>query len=726
VVAATEQSGSVISVPPPDTRLSRLLLGPALPSTADRQERLSNPAALAILSSDALSSVAYATEEMVRVLLPAAGIAAFALSVPLSGLVILLLLTLMFSYRQTIRAYPSAGGAYIVTRDNFGLLPAQVAGVALLTDYITSVAVSISAGTAAMYSQFPGLFSYRVPISVVLIWLITLGNLRGVRMTGRLFAAPTYMFLVVVLALLAIGGLRALSGGLHPLPPPPGFVVPPETTAVGMFVLLHAYASGTTALTGVEAISNGVSAFRPLESTNAVKVLTSMGAILAVMFGGITLLAWRVHPIPTEKKTLVSELGDAIFGNGSLGGTGRLALQVTTTAILVLAANTSYSDFPRLASFHANDGFLPRPLKRRGRRLVYSTGIVTLACVSTAIVVVLGADVHRLIPLYAVGVFASFTFSQAGMSVRHWRLREDGWRRGLAINATGAVGSGFALLAVAVAKFTRGAWVVLLLVPVVVKVFLVIHRHYERTDRRLADLDVPDEHLEAILVAGRRHAPATAALRYARTIRSEEVRVASGPTRKLASVLPRPQREGSRVLVVHDACQGGDRNLLSVCRRMRRHLIRRPGVALATVSPHGWDELPDASTRHTVVVVAGDAAGLARRGLALARALAPTEVIAVCVDLDPDHTGQVVATWERSSSDVPLEVLPAPYREPGGPVRAKVQSLHDAGVDLVSVVIAEVVPRWWQRPLYVCDARRVRVAACTLPRTAVVEDPVAL
>jgi amino acid transporter len=724
-VAAIEQSGSVTSVPPPDTRLSRLLLGPALPTSADREERLSNPAALAILSSDALSSVAYATEEMVKVLLPAAGIAAFALSVPLSGLVILLLLTLMFSYRQTIRAYPSAGGAYIVTRDNFGLRPAQVAGVALLTDYITSVSVSISAGAAAMYSQFPGLFAYRVPISVVLIWLITWANLRGVRMTGRIFAAPTYMFLVVVLALLAIGGLRALSGGLHPLPPPPGLVIPPETTAVGLFVLLHAYASGTTALTGVEAISNGVSAFRPPEARNAVKVLTSMGAILAVLFGGITLLAWRAHPIPTAKKTLVSELGDAIFGSGSIGGTGRLALQITTTAILVLAANTSYSDFPRLASFHASDGFLPRPLRRRGRRLVYSTGIVALACVSTAVVVALGADVHRLIPLYAVGVFASFTFSQAGMSVRHWRLREKGWRRGLAINATGAVGSGFALMAVAVAKFTRGAWVVILLVPLAVEVLLSIHRHYERSDRRLADLDAPDQHLDAILVAGQGHAPNDGALRYARAVGPGGVRVVPGSTRELVRMLPRDREEGSRVLVVYGACPGRHRNPFSACGRLRRYLVRRPGVALAAVSPHGWDELPDAP-RHIVVVVAGDAAGLARRGLALARTLAPTEVHAVCVDLDPDRTGQVVATWDQSSFEVPLEVLPAPYREPGGPVRAKVQSLHDAGVDLVSIVIAEVVPRWWQRPLYEFDARRVRVGVHTLPRTTVIEDPVAL
>ncbi|MCU1463034.1 MAG: putative integral rane protein [Acidimicrobiales bacterium] len=700
----------MVDVPPPDTRLTRLLLGPALPTSADRHERLSNPEALAILSSDALSSVAYATEEMVKVLLPVAGIAAFALSVPLSGVVILLLVTLIVSYRQTIRAYPNAGGAYIVTRDNFGLVPAQVAGVALLTDYITSVAVSISAGVAAMYSQFPALFAYRVPISVAFIWLITCGNLRGIRMTGRLFATPTYLFLLAVSALLAVGGLRALTGGLHPLPPPGGIVLPPETTAVGVLVVLHAYASGTTALTGVEAISNGVTAFRPPEASNAVRVLMWMGAILAASFAGITLLAWRVHPIPTAKKTLVSELGGAIFGNGSIGRSGQLALQITTTGILVLAANTSYSDFPRLASFHAGDGYLPRPLRRRGRRLVFSTGILTLAGASTMIVVALGASVHRLIPLYAVGVFASFTFSQAGMSIRHWRRREEHWRRGLAINATGAVGSGFALVVVAVAKFERGAWVVILLVPVVATVFVAIHRHYERTDRRLADLDAPEQRVDAVVVVARRGGATDAARRWAAAVQPGNVALLS--PRRLARRLPDPRHPGDRVLVA------------GAGHRLRRRLARRPGVAFVSLSRPGWEDV--SAARHAVLVVAGETVGLSRRAVALARALAPADLHAAYVELDPERTAAIVDGWHRLGAGVALEVLPSPYREPGGPVAAKVRALHEDGADVVSVVMADVVPRWWQRPLYSSDARVVRAAVASVPRTVVVEDPVPL
>jgi hypothetical protein len=302
------------------------------------------------------------------------------------------------------------------------------------------------------------------------------------------------------------------------------------------------------------------------------------------------------------------------------------------------------------------------------------------------------------------------------MSFRHWRLREAGWRRGLLINAAGAVGSGFALVAVAVAKFDRGAWVVIALVPLAVTVFISVHRHYERTDQRLAALDAPDQRLDSIVVTRRRRPPLSAALRYAEAVRTDSARVVTGSPRQLAHELPGPGRPGGRVLVIDPA---GCRN------RLRRRLARRPGVALAAVSRRGWEDLP-ASIRHAVVVVAPEAAGMARRGMALARALTHEDIHAVHVALEPVRIDQIHDAWDRSGFDVPLEVLPAPYREPGGPVRLKVQSLHDDGADVVSVVIVEIVPRWWQRPLYSSDARRVCAALRTLPRTAVVEDPVAL
>jgi amino acid transporter len=578
-----------------------------------------------------------------------------------------------------------------------------VAGVALLTDYVMTVAVSTSAGTAAMYSQFPSLFAHRIAITIAFVWLIAWVNLRGIRMTGRLFATPTYLFLLSMVALLVVGAIRAAGGGLNALPPPAGVTLPPETTAVGLFVLLHAYASGPT----VEAISNGVSVFRPPEWRNATVVLAWMGAILALTFGGITLLAYRVHPIPTEKTTLVSELGRAVFGTSPLGGDARLGLQVMTTGILVLAANTSFSDFPRLASFHAGDGYLPRTLRRRGRRLVFSTGILTLTGVSTVIVVAAGADVHRLVPLYAVGVFASFTFSQAGMTRRHWRLREEGWRRSLLINAAGTIGSGFALLAVSVAKFGHGAWIVLLVVPLVLGLFIGIHEHYARADQRLESLahTATDDHVRGVVVVRSRNAEVARALHYAASLRVPWVEIVPPRARSVRRVLRSRAAQG-RVLVV-------DANS-----RLRRRLTSIPGIAFVAVNGCA----PPLSERHVVLTVVTEHAGLGRRALALARALRPDDLRAVVVDLDPDQTARIIEAW-RAVDYMPLEVLPAPYREPAGPLRCKVESLQADGFELVSIVISEVHPRWWQRPLHYATARDVRRRLTRVPHVAVVEDP---
>ncbi|HKN49235.1 MAG TPA: APC family permease [Actinomycetota bacterium] len=722
------------AIPPPGGRLRRLLLGRPLPSYAEREERLSKPMALAILSSDALSSVAYATEEMLRVLLPAAGVAAFSLSLPVGGAIIALLLLLTFSYRQTIQAYPSAGGAYIVTRDNFGVLPAQFAGVALLLDYIMTVAVSIAAAVAALYSYFPGLFPYRLPIAVALIWMVTWGNLRGLRATGKLFAAPTYLFLASIGSLVAAGLVAALRGHLHALPPPPGETLR-TTGTVGWLLILHAYASGTTALTGVEAISNGVSVFRPVEWRNARRVLMWMGAILAVSFGSITVLAWKLHPVPTDQKTLVSEVGAALFGHGTAGHLALLILQVATTLILVLAANTSFSDFPRLASFHAGDGYLPRPLRRRGSRLVFSTGILVLATLATTVVLVVGADVHRLIPLYAVGVFASFTFSQAGMTRRHWRLRERGWRRGLAINAAGSAGSGLALVTILVSKFTHGAWAVAIIVPVGVGLFVAIHRHYERADAWLAAPGTGRAIWQRVrvLVATDRHhvALADAAASYARRVASRDEAMERVVGRREARSLLDETGDATLTLLVlphwpvsSGALRGAWRRVAAVPRladeRLRRTALRHDDTTVASLTLERGGRVSERD-RHIAIVVVGRPDGLARRGLAVANALGADEVHALHVEVDPEETTAVLEEWSRSDLGIEPEVIPAPYREPGGPLKARVEELHRGTHAVTSVIAPALALRWWQRLLYANSTRALRKALAGTGTTALIE-----
>jgi amino acid transporter len=687
--------------------------------------------ALAILSSDALSSVASATEEMLRVLIPAVGVAAFGLGLPIGGAIIGLLLLLVFSYRQTIKAYPSAGGAYIVTRDNFGLVPAQVAGVALLLDYIMTVAVSIAAAVAALYSYFPALFSYRLVIAVALIWLVAWGNLRGVRATGRIFAAPTYFFLLAIAALVAAGGVAALRGNLHPMPPPSG--LPVRTMgAVGWMLILHAYASGTTALTGVEAISNGVSVFRPVEWQNARRVLVWMGTILAISFGSITVLAWKLRPLPTERKTMVSEMGAVLFGHGAAGRLGLLLLQIATTLILVLAANTSFSDFPRLASFHAGDGYLPRTLRRRGSRLVFSTGICLLAALATLVIIIVGADVHRLIPLYAVGVFASFTFSQAGMTVRHLRLREPAWRRGFAINAAGCVGSAVALAAILVSKFPEGAWAVTIIVPAGVGLLLAVHRHYERVDAWLSKPDVGAaawRRLRAVVLASPDDvALSEAAGGYVRHLGpdgtpSESATVS--PDVALGIIDQEAEKDVLTLLVLPRWPGQADPRPWEPPARLRRRALRHPNVAVATLRPERGRPIGE-NDRHAAVVLVERPGALARRGLAIAQSLGPDELHALHVRIDEEQTQAVLEQWDHSGLDLPLEVMDAPYREPGGPLCAEIELLRQQGCRLVTVVAPSLLLPWWQRPLYEDRSRALRGALAGTSDTALVECRMAL
>jgi len=451
----------------------RLLLGNPLPSEAYVHQRLNKVKALAVFSSDALSSVAYATEEILLVLVTV-GLAALALSMPIALVITGLLAIVATSYYQTVHGYPSGGGAYIVAHENLGVWPGLIAAAALLIDYVLTVAVSITAGVVAVTSAVPMLFPLRVELGLLAIALITWGNLRGVRESGTLFAVPTYVFLGVFLTLLAVGFIRLLAGSLSPIAPP---TLPMDTAGAApltLFLVLRAFASGCTAMTGVEAISNGVSAFEKPEAENAGKTLIIMAVLLGIMFLGITALARAIQVVPVEYESVVSQIGRAVFGSGPL----YLALQAATALILVLAANTAFAGFPRLTSIMARDGYAPRQLANLGDRLVFSNGIGAVALLAALLIVLFGGRTHSLIPLYAVGVFLSFTLSQAGM-VRHWhKTREGHWRTKAVINGLGAVATGLVLLVVIESKFTHGAWIILVLIPLLVAMFRAVKHHY--------------------------------------------------------------------------------------------------------------------------------------------------------------------------------------------------------------------------------------------------------
>lgn len=526
---------------PPDSiayRLKRKVLGPPLHSEEMEHQRLGKPTALAVFASDNLSSSAYATEEILHVLIPLVGLAAFSLVVPVTIAMLVVLAFLILSYRETIKEYPSAGGAYLVTRDNFGIIPAQVAGASLLTDYILTVAVSSSAGTAALVSAFEDLTPYRVPIAVFFIGLIAYGNLRGVKESGKIFAVPTYFFVLNMLVLLGLGLWKYLAGDLSVIGHAVEGNVPFGSAHEGLFYgaglygVLHAFASGGAAVTGVEAISNGVPAFRKPAWKNARQTLVVMGTGLGIMFLGLSMLAAAIKVAPFEEgtPTVIAQVGEAVYGHGMLGDVLFYALQAGTMLILVMAANTGFADFPRLASFQAGDSFLPRQLTKRGHRLVYSNGVLALAGAAILLTVATGAVVTRLIPLYAIGVFTGFTLSQAGMTRHHLRLKEAGWRKGLVINGVGAVLSAIVTVIIAWTKFPDGAWVILILLPVMVVVLLRLNRQYRQEAVELQH-EVPAAATAPIL---RRHvvlvfvdhldAASARAIQYARTLTPDELR----------------------------------------------------------------------------------------------------------------------------------------------------------------------------------------------------------
>ncbi len=515
----------------------RLLVGPPIASTEEHHTRLGRPVALTVFASDAISSTAYATEEILLVLVPVAGLAALDSLVPISIVVAILLFLVITSYRQTIYAYPSGGGSYVVSRENLGVNPSLVAGSSLLVDYVLTVAVSVSAGIAAITSAFTNLRPYRVELCVAAILLMMLANLRGTKESGRLFAPPVYTYIASLAILVGYGLYRVFVEGIEPMEPnvealremggiPEGD--PMVFAGLTLFILLRGFSSGAVALTGVEAISNGVPAFKKPESHNAATTLVTMGLILGVFFMGISVLASHIEPTVLEPagedyQTLLSIMGEYVYGGKTIL---YYILQFSTFAILILAANTAFADFPRVSSIIASDGFLPRQLANRGDRLVFSNGIGALSLVAIALVVGFGGDTSALIPLYAVGVFTGFTLSQAGMVVHHRNEQEKGWKTKQVTNAVGAVATFIVLLVVVISKFAIGAWIPAVLIPIIVVGFKAIHRHYVHVANSIA---VPEgyrshrrRHTVVVLV-GNVHRGVLDSITYARSLHPDRL-----------------------------------------------------------------------------------------------------------------------------------------------------------------------------------------------------------
>lgn len=738
--------------------LKRLLVGRPIPSRAEIQHRLSKRVALPVFASDALSSSAYATDEILLVLV-AAGAAATQLSIPIAIAVVFVLSVVVVSYQQTVRAYPSGGGAYIVAADNLGEAPALIAASSLLIDYVLTVAVSVAAGVAAIGAAYPAARTHRVVVALAVIALITLANLRGLRESGTLFAIPTYGFLVTMGALVVVGMVKVTSGTYTPLPAPE---IRPEH-GLTLFLVLRAFSSGSTALTGVEAISNAVPAFRPPEARNAAQTLLLLGGLLAFLFLGITFLAnaYQVDPRAIEQgRTVPSQIAGAVYGSGSLPF---LLVQTFTALILFLAANTSYAGFPRLASILAKDRYLPRVLQNRGDKLAFSNGMVVLALAAGALIVNYGAEVHKIIPLYVIGVFASFTLSQSGMLVRWFKVRGPGWRIKALVNGLGATTTLLVLLIVATTKFALGAWQVIVLIPAVAWLLHRVRRHYRYVAEELRiGRGVPRvEANKVVLLASPFPGANLKALSFARAFGPDELHVlafrvpegklralrdrwrdlgiehpieATGPTlddlveyvrglgpsdaAPVTVVIPDPQFPTR----IEQVARG--RLLL----RIKRAFLAEPGVVVISVPFRPTSE-PDpdrlrSPTRLSIVVVVSGVHLATLRALDYARSLRPSELKALTVATDPAESAQLLDDWERWKIDTPLELVDSPYRSLIDPLIREVRLLRPNPQDAVAVVIPEfVVERWWQNLLHGQTALLIKAALLFEPNVIVIDVP---
>jgi amino acid transporter len=721
--------------------LKRVLVGRQMESARLEHTLLPKVLALPVFSSDALSSVAYATEEMM-IALAVAGAAAFSMMLPIAVAVAVVLAIVVTSYRQTVKAYPRGGGSYIVARENLGTIPGLVAAAAILQDYVLTVAVSITAGTVAIISAAPGLAEHRMPIALGLMTIIAVANLRGVREAGTLFALPTYGFVVCVYITLLTGLAQCLDG--CPRAASASADLPVEQ-ALSLFIILKAFSSGATALTGVEAIADGVQAFRRPQSKNAAATLAAMGIISISMFLGITYLARSLDVHIAEQlhgvKSVLAQIGDTVFS----GGVMFYVLQVFTALILVLAANTAYQDFPRLSAILARDGFVPRQFQNRGDRLVFSNGILVLTGLAMLLVWAFDANLNRLIQLYVVGVFTAFTLSQSGMVVRWIRLKEPGWQRAAVINGIGATATGVVLVIVAITKFSGGAWIVISAMPVIVSFFLLVHRHYEAVRRQLSQRmvrfgEVGSNH--TVLVVTAFDLATAEALGYIRSLRPdrfdaiyvgqlprEEAEAAwvamaaeapplTIPTRRdpvdgvidHVRGIPREPQDFVTVVVPE---QFGRRSLLSavlkpVTFRLKLRLLTVPQVVIADVPvlaeegrPVGVDGRSLIPERVVALVFVSSPHDATVRALNYARSLNAHEVRAVYLATEPEEVPEVLEEWATRAIGVQLDVVEAPFRDLGPPLLAEIRRVTGERNTVAAVILPEfLVTRWWHRILH--------------------------
>ena len=711
------------------------LVGRPLGSSELEKTRLPKVIALPIFSSDALSSVAYATEAALGVLLAASAGSAH-LVLPISGAVALLMLIVVASYRQTVQAYPVNGGAYVVARENLGINPALIAGAAILIDYLLTVAVSVSAGVLAVTSALPALHPYRVWLAVACVGLLVLANLRGMRESGPAFALPTYLFVGSLLALFLVAALR-LSLGDHPHATVTG-ALPAGARAVGVFLLLRAFASGCSALTGVEAIANGVSAFEAPQSRNARITLAWLGALACTLFLGVSTLAVWTGARPSERTSVLAQVAKAIFGTSVSGQIAFLVVQASTLAVLCLAANASFQGFPRLTALMAHDRFAPRQFENFGDRLVYSNGVLVLGLLAVTMIVVYQANVSSLIHLYVVGVFCAFTLSQAGM-VRHWwRVHGTSWRRSITINAVGAITTGVVAGVVVWTKFAEGAWMVVLAVPALVLVFRGINRHYGDLRRRLdvaasSIVEATPFETAPLVVVERSDGATRHALWLARKMAhmgDAEV-IAIGP-KAARGLVPGLDADGVRIgriapkrdliKAVRESVwalpHGGSRfvtvilpeqyerprltkALLTRAFLLKLRLLRESGVATCDVS--SLSSLADAALPERVVVrvLVSDARAASLRAAAYADALGFPDAHAVYFASTPEKAQTMSAAWAACGSRLPIEIVPTEYRDITDPVRAYAHQVLDSDPTVaVLYVVPEIVVTGWRRLLH--------------------------
>jgi amino acid transporter len=721
---------------PRDRPLKRAIVGRPMASGELEETLLPKTLALPIFASDPLSSVAYATESALVVLVAASAGAAH-LVFPISIAIAALLAIVVASYRQTVQAYESSGGAYIVAKDNLGTFPSLLGAAALLTDYVLTVAVSIAAGIFAITSLAPSLEAHKVLLSLGCLGVIVLVNLRGIRESGLAFALPTYAFVAAMFALVGVGLVKSLLGQTpHAVVPHP---IASGAGAVTLFVLLRAFSSGSTALTGVEAIANGVNAFRRPHGRNAATTLAILGAIAITLFLGVSYLAVQEHARPSQTASVVSQLARATFPAGSAAGFLYYAVQVTTLLILVLAANTSFQGFPRLAALLARDNFAPRQFTNLGDRLVFSNGMLVLATLAGLLIWIYGANVNSLIHLYVIGVFTAFTLSQAGM-VRYWkRVREPGWRYRALVNGVGASATGIVAAIVIVTKFAAGAWLVTVAIPLLVLAFYGIRRHYRGIARRLqagaeAVVAAPPPRNSTLLLVESIDEATADALRFTentgnsfraihvpargtdpgikpRWFRFSDERshleVLDGSLGVTEAVLEQvwrlPRGESSFVTVVIPELFRRP-SLLEVFTHPRALLLKlrllaEPGVVVADVPVlAGADEAPPERTVVRVLVSGVNASSM--RAVNYARTLGIKDTRAVNFAIDEEEGAKLRREWVAHGPRIPLELDDAPYRDIGTPLRAYLRRLTEDGRTEVVLVMPELVVRGLSRALH--------------------------